>query len=175
MGGRLRQTTDLLVAGAGLAGLYAALRAADAGARVVLATKGSLRASSSFWAQGGIAAALGPDDDPGQHAADTLRVGRGLCDPAAVHVLVGEAPPCIVDLERLGVRFDRDGTTYALAREGGHSRRRILHAGGSATGAAIAEALIARVLAEPRVSVVEHTAVIGLVADGEACAGAWLL
>src|SRR4051812_32569744 len=97
---------DLLVAGAGLAGLYAALRAASLGASVRLVTKGSLRASNSFQAQGGVAAAIGADDDPALHLEDTLRVGRGLCDPVAVEVLVTEGPSRIRDLMALGVRFD---------------------------------------------------------------------
>ncbi len=143
-------TPDLLVVGAGLAGLYAALRAADRGAAVTLVTKGSLRASNSFMAQGGVAAAIGPGDSPAQHAEDTIRVGRGLCDPAAVSVLVEEGVRRIGDLTRYGVEFDRgpDGA-YALGREGGHRRNRILHAGGAATGAAIAEVLIDRVSRRP--------------------------
>jgi L-aspartate oxidase len=167
---------DLLVAGAGLAGLYAALRAASLGASVRIVTKGSLRASNSFQAQGGVAAAIGPDDDPSLHRDDTLRAGRGLCDPAAVDVLVGEGPARIRDLIGLGVEFDRatDGR-IALGREGGHGKRRILHARGAATGAAIAEQLIARVRREPLIEVMEHTAVIALIADGERCGGAWVL
>ena len=167
---------DLLVAGAGLAGLYAALRAAEQSASVVLVTKGSLRSSNSFYAQGGIAAAIGRDDDPDLHRADTLLVGRGLCDEAAVDVLVHEGPRRIADLERLGVAFDRDADGHvALGREGGHGRRRILHAGGSATGAHIATRLIAQVLRQPRIRVIEHAAVIELISDGHACAGAWVL
>jgi L-aspartate oxidase len=169
-------TPDLLVVGAGLAGLYAALTAADRGAAVALVTKGSLRASTSFMAQGGIAAAVGEDDDPVAHARDTVAAGRGLCDPAAVRVLVSDAVARIADLERHGVVFDRgpDGA-YALGREGGHGRRRILHAGGSATGAGIAEPLIARAARHPRIRVLEHTAVIGLMGGEEGCAGAWVL
>src|SRR5262249_9795267 len=108
-------------------------------ADVVLVTKGSLRSSNSFYAQGGVAAAIGPDDDPELHLADTLAAGRGLCDPAAAGVLVNEGPARIRDLESYGVAFDRaaDGAP-ALGREGGHCRRRILHAGGSATGRHIA-------------------------------------
>ncbi|MDX6547127.1 MAG: L-aspartate oxidase [Gaiellales bacterium] len=172
----LHPPADLLVAGAGLAGLYAALHAADQGAVVVLVCKGSVRTSNSFYAQGGVAAAIGPDDDPQLHLEDTLLVGRGLCDRAAVELLVHEGPSRIADLEQRGVVFDRgpDGH-YALGREGGHGRRRILHAGGSATGAAIAETLIARVLEQPRIHVLEHAAVIDLIADGEACGGAWVL
>ena len=167
---------DLLVAGAGLAGLYAALEAARQGADVVLVTKGSLRSSNSFYAQGGVAAAIGEDDDPELHLDDTLTAGRGLCDPTAVQVLVGEGPARIRDLEAYGVAFDRDQSGKpALGREGGHSRRRILHAGGSATGQHIATALIERVLREPRIRVMEHAAVLELIADGVACAGAWVL
>ena len=90
---------------------------------MTLVTKGSLRASNSFMAQGGVAAAIGPGDSPAQHAEDTIRVGRGLCDPAAVTVLVEEGVRRIGDLTRCGVEFDRgpDGT-YALGREGGHGR-----------------------------------------------------
>jgi L-aspartate oxidase len=168
--------TDVLVLGAGLAGLYSALEAARRGASVLLATKGSLQASNSYMAQGGVAAVVAADDSFAEHAADTIAAGRGLCDPAAVDVLVREGPGRIADLERLGVRFDRDPTGgYRLGREGGHGRRRILHAGGTATGAAIAGALIARVAAEPRIRVLEHTAALALAADGGACAGAWLL
>jgi L-aspartate oxidase len=167
---------DLLIAGAGLAGLYGALQAADRGAAVTLVTKGSLRASNSFMAQGGVAAAIGPGDDPGQHLADTITAGRGLCDAEAVRVLVTEGIDRITDLARMGVEFDRepDGT-YSLGREGGHGRRRILHAGGATTGAVIAETLISRVAGHPRIEVLEHTAVVELISDGTVCSGAWLL
>src|ERR1700675_1188242 len=95
----LHPPADLLVAGAGLAGLYAALHAADQGAAVVLVSKGSLRTSNSFYAQGGVAAAIGPDDDPQLHLEDTLLAGRGLCHRAAVELLVHEGPSRIADLE----------------------------------------------------------------------------
>jgi L-aspartate oxidase len=167
--------TDVLVLGAGLAGLYAALHAAERGAHVRLVTKGSLQASNSYMAQGGVAAAVGRDDSFERHAADTVVVGRGLCDPSAVHVLAEEGVRRMRDLERMGVAFDRapDGA-YRLGREGGHTRRRILHAGGAATGAAIAGALIARVAASPRIDVMQHTAAIAL-AGGDGCVGAWVL
>jgi L-aspartate oxidase len=168
--------TDVLVLGAGLAGLHAALTAARQGADVVLATKGSRQASNSYMAQGGVAAVVAGEDSFADHAADTIAAGRGLCDPAAVDVLVAEGPSRIADLEGFGVCFDRDAAgAYRLGREGGHGRRRILHANGAATGAAIAGALIARVAAEPRIRVLEHTAALALAGDGEACAGAWLL
>jgi L-aspartate oxidase len=173
---RASHRTDVLVVGAGLAGLYASLEASARGARVTLVTKGSLQSSNSFMAQGGIAAAVGPDDDPALHLADTVTVGRGLADPAAAGVLVREGVRRVADLERLGVQWDRDAAGRPqLAREGGHSRRRIFHAGGAATGAAIARTLIGRVLAEPRIRVVEHAAAIGLLGDGDACGGGWVL
>jgi L-aspartate oxidase len=173
---RASHRTDVLVVGAGLAGLYASLEASARGARVTLVTKGSLQSSNSFMAQGGIAAAVGADDDPGLHLADTLAVGRGLADPDAAGVLVREGVDRVADLERLGVQWDRDEAgAPQLAVEGGHSRRRIFHAGGAATGAAIARTLIGRVLADPRIRVVEHAAAIGLVADGDGCGGAWVL
>ena len=107
-------------------------RASELGARVTLVTKGSLQASNSYMAQGGVAAAVGPGDSFEQHAADTLAVGRGLGDPAAVRLLAEEGIDRIRDLERMGVRFDRgDDGAYRLGREGGHGRRRILHAGGA--------------------------------------------
>jgi L-aspartate oxidase len=168
--------TDVLVVGAGLSGLYASLEAAARGARVTLVTKGSLESSNSFMAQGGIAAAVAADDDPALHHADTIAVGRGLADPAAAEVLVRDGIRRVADLERLGVAWDRDEAGRPqLAREGGHGRHRIFHADGAATGAAIARTLIARVLAEPLVQVLDHTAAIGLLSDGEACAGAWVL
>ena len=112
-----RESYDVLVVGAGVAGLSAALAAADAGASVLVLAKASHRSSNSYAAQGGVAAAVGPDDDPALHSADTLSAGRGLCRPSAVRLLTEEAPGRIERLRRLGVRFD-DG----LGREGAHAR-----------------------------------------------------
>jgi L-aspartate oxidase len=171
-----RIDTHALVVGAGLAGLYAALRAAHHGCRVVLATKGALRASNSFWAQGGIAAAVALDDNPDLHVADTLAAGDGLCDEAAVRVLCEDGVRRIYDLEAYGIVFDadEDGSLH-LGLEGAHSRRRVLHVGGSESGRRMAEPLIARVLADPRITVLESCAVLGLASDGESCAGAFAL
>ncbi len=147
---------DLVVVGGGVAGLYAALCAAGE-ARVLLLAKGSVRSSNSYAAQGGVAAAVGSDDDPSLHAADTLTAGRGLCSPGAVRVLTDEAPARIAELVALGVEFD-DG----LALEGGHSRRRVVHAGGAETGRRIAEVLAERVQAHPHIDVVEGERALGL-------------
>jgi L-aspartate oxidase len=157
---------DLLVVGGGIAGLFAALRAA--GDRdVVLLTKGSLLASTSFLAQGGVAAAVGDDDGPELHAADTLQAGRGLCRPSAVEVLTTEAAARVDDLVRLGVDFDP-----GLGLEGGHSRRRVLHCDGAATGSRIARVLAERALAHPRIHVAEGERALELwTADGR-CVGA---
>jgi L-aspartate oxidase len=141
---------DVAIVGAGVAGLTAALTAADAGGSVLLLAKGAVDSSNSWAAQGGVAAAVGPDDDPSLHAADTLAAGRGLCRESAVDLLTAEAPARIADLVGLGVEFD-DG----LAREGGHSRSRVVHAGGAETGRRIAEVLAARVREHPRIDVAE--------------------
>jgi L-aspartate oxidase len=157
---------DLLVVGGGVAGLYAALLAAE-GREVVLLSKGSLVASTSCLAQGGVAAAVGVDDDAGLHAEDTLRAGRGLCRPSAVETLTGEAPARVDDLVRLGVEFDP-----GLGLEGGHSRPRVLHCDGAATGARIARVLAERALAHPRIQVCEDEAALELWTRDGRCLGA---
>jgi L-aspartate oxidase len=145
-----RQRYDVLVVGAGVAGLSAALAAAEAGASVLVLAKASHRNSNSYAAQGGVAAAVAPDDDPGLHAADTLAAGRGLCRPSAVRLLTETAPRRVEELRRLGVRFD-DG----LGREGGHSRHRVVHAGGADTGRHIADVLTARTREHSRIRLLE--------------------
>ena len=111
-------------------------------------TKGPIKTTASYLAQGGVAAAVGPDDDPALHAEDTIAAGRGLSRPSAVSVLTDEAPARVADLADLGVEFD-----LGLGLEGGHSRARVVHAGGAATGRQIAHALAERVLDHPRISV----------------------
>jgi len=163
--------SDFLVIGAGLAGLYAALRAADYGS-VCLLTKTSLSETNSAWAQGGIAAAVDESDSPKLHREDTLQAGRGLCDERAVDVLVREGPQCIKELEKLGVAFDRTPSGYELGREGGHSRRRIVHAGGSSTGQRVVARLSELVLHNPNITLIERTPVINLLAVDGVCVGA---
>jgi len=156
---------DLLVVGGGVAGLFAALCAASEGDVLVLA-KGPLLSSTSSLAQGGIAAAVGEDDTTVLHADDTLRTGRGLSRPSAVAALTGEAPARIRDLVELGVDFD-DG----LGLEGGHSRRRVVHAGGAATGDHVARALAKRVLAHPRIRVAEGERALSVWRAADRCVG----
>src|SRR5512142_1139977 len=117
---------DFLVIGAGVAGLRAAIELAEAG-QVLVVAKEALRESSSEYAQGGIAVALGEDDEVSLHEQDTLYAGDGLCDPAAVRTLVEEGPGAIEELIGWGAEFDREGGRLAFTREGAHSRNRILH------------------------------------------------
>src|SRR5262245_33301210 len=136
---------DLLVLGSGVAGLSAAVRAAgEMALRVGVLTKAELSQAATRWAQGGVAAVLGGDPDSTDlHLADTLAAGAGLCDVDAVRVLVDEGPSRVNELIAMGAVFDRDRDgTLLLAREGGHSLPRVVHAGGAATGAEIERALV---------------------------------
>jgi len=162
---------DVLVIGAGAAGLTAALAAAARGARVLVLARGSLPESNSAWAQGGIAAALDPADSPGIHVADTLIAGAGLCDPSAVAVLAHEAPALMRELAMLGVPFERDADRFALGLEGGHSRRRIVHVG-DATGRAVTQVLIERVRTTPLIAIREQAQAVELLTAGERVVGA---
>ncbi|HVA60671.1 MAG TPA: L-aspartate oxidase [Mycobacteriales bacterium] len=158
---------DVVVVGSGVAGLTAALHARRAG-RVLLVTKAALDAGSTRWAQGGIAVALGVGDSPEQHRDDTLEAGVGLCDPAAVDVLVREGPHRVRELLGLGAAFDRDPDgSLALTREGGHHRSRVAHAGGDATGAEVSRALVAAVRASDDVEVIEHALVLDVILGRE--------
>ncbi|UTT65581.1 L-aspartate oxidase [Janibacter sp. CX7] len=166
---------DVLVVGSGIAGLTCALRLREHVDRVLLVTKTRLSEGSTAWAQGGIAAALAPEDSPGEHLDDTLVAGVGLCDEDAVEVLVTEGPARVRELIDLGAQFDRDAAgEITLTREGGHHRDRIAHAGGDATGAEISRALIAQleaVQADPGIEVIEHALVVDLLTatDGSVC------
>ncbi|WP_022890647.1 L-aspartate oxidase [Agromyces italicus] len=137
--------TRVLVIGGGIAGLWAAVRSADAGCSVELVTKTELAESNTRYAQGGIAAALFPDDSAARHMADTLGAGAGLADLEAVRVLCDEGPARVRDLIRFGVAFDRGDSGLSRGLEAAHSRARIVHAGGDATGAAIEAALVGTV------------------------------
>ena len=154
-----------IVIGSGMAGLFAALEASALGPLLLL-TKADLHEGSTRHAQGGIAAAIGPDDSPEQHLADTIAAGAGLVDEAMARILVESAPRRIRDLERYGVSFDSEGADRAFGREGAHRHARVLHARGDRTGAAIETALADQV-ASGKVSVREHTlATEILVEDG---------
>src|SRR5689334_1665259 len=160
------ETTDVLVVGSGIAGLTVALHLREAGLHVTVVTKVSIDDGSTRWAQGGIAAVLDPLDTPAAHAEDTLVAGVGLCDPAAVGVLVSEGPARVRELMRWGAEFDRypDGRLM-LTREGGHHANRIVHAGGDATGAEVQRALHAAVRRDPWIRLVEHALVVDLMQD----------
>ena len=142
--------------GAGAAGLYTSLCAARQGAAVTLVSAMPLAGSSSYWAQGGLAAALAADDSPDAHLADTIVAGRGSVRESAARALCDEAPGAVGDLQELGVAFDADRHgQLALGLEGGHSRRRVVHAGGAATGRRIIRELSALVAQDERIEVLE--------------------
>lgn len=165
------EEADVIVVGSGIAGLTTAMHARQAGLRVLLVTKAQVDEGSTKWAQGGIAAALAEDDSPEEHLQDTLVAGAGLCDVAAVEVLVSEGAPAVQRLIEWGANFDRTSTgDIALTREGGHLRDRIAHAGGDATGAEITRALVAAVQRDPAITLVEHALVLDLLTDGTGAA-----
>src|SRR5438270_9173209 len=164
---------DLLVLGSGVAGLSAAVRAAGRpGLRVGVLTKAELAQSATRWAQGGVAAVLSEDPDSTDvHLADTLAAGAGFCDVDAVRVLVDEVPARVHDLIALGAVFDRDPDgALQLAREGGHSHARVVHAGGAATGAEIERALVDAVHATAA-AVLEGWFALDLLVEGGRCCG----
>lgn len=167
---------DILVVGTGIAGMYTALKLKDLG-QVLLMTKGKLVESNTQYAQGGIAAALGDADSPKLHFHDTLEAGAGLCDEAAVRVLVEEGPDCVRELILMGTEFDRNESgELALTQEGAHSMRRILHAHGDATGAEIRRALEKQVRSAGVIVHEEHFLVDLLTEEGGGrCFGALAL
>ena len=154
-------SADVVVIGSGVAGLTTALQIRAHNLSVILITKSYVDEGSTRWAQGGIAAALGPGDSPEQHERDTLVAGAGLCDLPAVKVLVSEGPEAVRKLIARGAVFDKSETgEIALTREGGHLRNRILHAGGDATGAEVSRALLAAVSRDQGIEVIEHALVL---------------
>jgi len=164
--------TDVAVVGAGAAGLYAALCAAREGARVVLVSATPLAQTASYWAQGGLAATLAADDSFELHLRDTMSAGRALVRRSAAETLVREAPDRVRDLQGLGVRFDADRFGHlALGLEGGHSVRRVVHAGGSATGRRVVRQLSALVAEHPAIRVLEGARAQALWRRQDRCRG----
>src|SRR5215203_1875768 len=164
---------DVVIIGSGVAGLTAALRLREHVDKVLVVSKDVLNAGSTQWAQGGIAAALGPEDTPEEHEVDTLVAGAGACDRDAVRALVTEGPDAVRELIALGANFDHSSEgVLSLTREGGHHRDRIAHAGGDATGAEIQRALIAAVRRAPEIEVIEHALAVDLLLDGPVESGA---
>ncbi|MGB3236815.1 MAG: L-aspartate oxidase [Geitlerinemataceae cyanobacterium] len=151
---------DILVVGSGAAGLYAAL-CLPSHLQIGLITKDRLKAGSSNWAQGGIAAAIDPSDAPPLHFEDTLKAGADLCDPEAVKFLVENAPAAIESLLEMGVDFDRHGKKLAMTLEAAHSRPRVLHSADT-TGRAIVETLTAQVLQRPNIQVLSQAFALSL-------------
>ena len=142
------------------------------GGKVCLISRKPLAESASFWAQGGLAAALDPEDSPASHAADTIAAGRNLCRTEAVEILTRAAPEVVADLIDRGLNFDRDPDgTLELALEGGHSHRRIIHAGGSQTGREITGALARIAAGLSGITVLEETSAVALWSDGTRCHG----
>lgn len=167
---RNRHDYDVVVVGSGIAGLYAALKASEF-ARVCLVTKGRLCDTNTWLAQGGIAAAVGQDDSPEQHLADTLAAGAGACDPAAVAVLVEQGPRCVEELLALGTPFDSEDGSLSLTREGAHLRNRVLHCGGDATGRLIQQTLQNHLRMRRSLTVLESVFVTELVVQDETVCG----
>src|SRR5436190_6229893 len=163
--------TDILVIGAGIAGLRAAL-AVPPNLEVLVVTKDAVQQSNSTYAQGGIAGVLSPEDRFENHIEDTLTAGAGLCDRGIVELVVREAPQQIADLIRLGTQFDIEQGQLALAREGGHSHRRIVHALGDATGAEVMRAMIDYASKQPNLTLWDRRFIIDLLTHEGCCVGA---
>ncbi len=173
--------TDILVLGSGAAGLRAAIEAAP-GAKVVVVAKQSCEETNTLYAQGGIAAVLDVGDSIEEHARDTIKAGQGLCRKDVVETIISEGPDCIKELAAWGARFDRSGGNLAFAREGGHSRARVVHARGDATGGEIMATLIRKARSLENIRWLEDAFAVDLITDdarrtqqgaqGGACCGA---
>jgi L-aspartate oxidase len=162
---------DFLIIGSGLAGLYASIYSSKFG-KVALVTKTELNISNTSWAQGGIAAAVAKDDSPEIHFQDTMKTGRGLCNDKAVKILVNEGVDRIHDLIDLGMKFDKKDGEFELGKEGGHSRRRVLHAGGNATGIELVNFLIPKVKENNNIVLFENIFIHSLLVHDNECFGA---
>src|SRR5580698_4587048 len=165
---------DFLVIGAGIAGLSAAIRLADAGS-VLVVTKEELAESNTAYAQGGIAVAMGGDEDVALHLEDTLAAGDGLVNREAAAMLVEQGPQRVEELLQWGTAFDRENGELMLTREGAHSRSRILHANGDATGREIAVSLLRHVRGISKIELMEWTTSVDLIVEGGRVVGASLL
>jgi L-aspartate oxidase len=166
--------TDVLIVGGGVAGLRAAIAASDEGADVLVLTKDTIDESNTWYAQGGIAAVLQPADSYASHVQDTELGGAGLCDHAAVDVVIKEGPDRVLELLQWGANFDKDASKalgLAFTREGGHSFARILHAFGDATGMELANTLIRTVRSREPIRISENSFVIDLLTDENRCVG----
>jgi len=169
-----REQVDFLVIGAGVAGLRAAIELAPRGS-VLVVTKDMLTESTTEYAQGGIAVALSDEDEVRIHYEDTLKAGDGLCNEEAVHILVEEGPGRIQELISWGAEFDREGTRLAFTLEAAHSRKRVLHAHGDATGRELVRVLTGKARSFPSVKRYPFTMVVDLIASEGRCLGAYLL
>ncbi len=161
---------DTIVIGSGLAGLTAAFHASKHGS-VAIITKSQLDTSNSYYAQGGIAAVMSNSDSFELHIHDTLVAGRGLCDHDSVNILVKEGQACVHELIKLGMEFDKEGDQFVLGLEGGHTKRRILHAGGDATGKGLTCFMLKKVLEQKNIHAFEYTAAVKLLINEKHCLG----
>ncbi len=168
--------TDVLVIGAGIAGAAAALSAADQGKSVLCLSKTAFEETNTAYAQGGVAAVLDAEDSPQSHLADTLAVGGGIADAELAKSILERGPEAVAWLEALGASFDRDAAgSYLLGREGGHSRSRVVHANGDATGIEIQRVLSAALMAHTQITCMTHTFVRDLLSSADRCVGAVIL
>ena len=165
-----KKVFDTIVVGSGLAGLTAAYHASKKGS-VAIITKSQLDISNSYYAQGGIAAVTATEDSFESHIQDTLTAGRGLCDLDVVQILVTEGQQCVRELITLGMEFDKENGEFVLGLEGGHSHRRILHAGGDATGKGLTLFMLKRVQEQKNIAVFEYTTVVELLTQNSTCIG----
>jgi len=161
---------DTVVIGSGLAGLTAALYASDYGS-VAIITKSGLDISNSYNAQGGIAAAIGDDDTTQSHKQDSKKAGRGLCDEDSIDILVNEGKLCVEGLIETGMPFDKSDGKIVLGLEGGHTKRRILHAGGDATGKVLTRFMLKKIIETSNIQAFENTSVVDLLIYNKSCSG----
>ncbi len=161
---------DWLIAGSGLAGLYAAYRASQYG-RVAVVTKSTIRESNTYYAQGGIAAVTLREDKPQFHFNDTIVAGRELCNPMAVNLLVNEVPHRIEELVAQGMEFDSEDGKLLLGLEGGHHKRRVLHAGGDSTGRRLIQFLIEKIVNNRNITLFENHRTLSIIYQNNECSG----